>query len=254
MKRSLVFSKRTGKEILRDPLTFIFCLGFPMVMLLIMTIVNKSIPAQAAMKIFTMPYLAPGVVIFGFTFIMQFTCLQISKDRSTAFLIRLYASPMKPKDFILGYTFPILVIALLQAALTYAVSFVVGAVVQDTLQIGNLLLCLPVLLPAALLFLGFGLLFGTLLNEKAAPGICSILITVACLLGGIWMDVDALGGVIKDVSHCLPFYHTVQAARMAVLGRFDELWKPLLITCLWALAVYLVAVWTLQHKMKKDIA
>ena len=112
--RSIVFSKRTAKEILRDPLTFIFCLGFPLVMLVIMTIVNESIPKEAQMIIFNMEYLAPGIAIFGLTFIMQFTCLQVSKDRSTAFLSRLYTSPMKPMDFIVGYTLPILIIGLLQ--------------------------------------------------------------------------------------------------------------------------------------------
>ena len=252
--RSIVFSKRTGKEILRDPLTFIFCLGFPIIMLLIMTIVNESLPAQASMKIFTMKYLAPGIVIFGLTFIMQFTCLQVSKDRSTALLSRLYASPMKPSDFIIGYTLPILVIAILQGIVTFGAAFLVAVFAGETLSIPNLFLCVLVNIPASLLFLGLGMLFGTLLNEKAAPGICSILITVACLLGGIWMDVDALGGMIMKVSHALPFYQSVQAARMAVLGQYGDILKPMLLTSVYAIAIYLLAVCALRMKMQKDIS
>ena len=38
--KSIVFAKRTIKEILRDPLSYIFCLGFPLVMLIIMSIVD----------------------------------------------------------------------------------------------------------------------------------------------------------------------------------------------------------------------
>lgn len=252
--RSLVFSNRTAKEILRDPLTFIFCLGFPLVMLVIMTIVNQSLPPQAQMKIFNMEYLAPGIVIFGLTFIMQFTCLQVSKDRSTALLSRLYASPMKPIDFIIGYTLPILVIAILQCVITFAAALIVAAVAGETLSVPNLLLCMIVNIPASLLFLGLGMLFGTLLNEKAAPGICSILITVACLLGGIWMDVDTLGGTIMDISHILPFYQAVKAARMAVLGQYSEILKPLLITGAYAVAIYALAVVALRGKMQKDIS
>lgn len=252
--RSIVFSKRTGKEILRDPLTFIFCLGFPIVMLIIMTIVNESLPAGASMEIFTMRYLAPGIVIFGLTFIMQFTCLQVSKDRSTAFLIRLYASPMKPVDFIIGYTLPILVIALLQGLVTFGVSALAAVFAGEALSIPNLLLCVLVNIPASLLFLGLGMLFGTLLNEKAAPGICSILITLACLLGGIWMDVDALGGMIMKISHILPFYQSVQAARMAVQGQYGDILKPLLITGAYAAVIYLSAVLALRAKMQKDIS
>ena len=109
--RSIIFSKRTVKEILRDPLSYIFCLGFPIVMLIIMTIVDQSIPPEAAMTIFHIPNLAPGIAFFGLSFVMLFTCLQVSKDRSTALMLRLYASPMKSLDFIAGYTLPVLVLA-----------------------------------------------------------------------------------------------------------------------------------------------
>jgi len=252
--RSIVFSKRTAKEILRDPLTFIFCLGFPLVMLVIMTIVNESIPKEAQMVIFNIEYLAPGIVIFGLTFIMQFTCLQVSKDRSTAFLSRLYASPMKPVDFIIGYTLPIMVIAILQCVVTFIASVIVAIIAGENLNVLNLLLAVIVNIPAALLFLGLGMLFGTLLNDKAAPGICSILITVACLLGGIWMDVDALGGTFMKISHILPFYQSVKAARMAVLGQFGEILKPLMLTGAYAIGIYVLAVVVLHSKMQKDIS
>lgn len=252
--RSLVFSKRTAKEILRDPLTFIFCLGFPLVMLVIMTVINESIPPEAGMKIFEMESLAPGIAVFGLTFIMQFACLQVSKDRSTAFLSRLYTSPMKPADFIMGYTVPILGIALAQCLITFAASAIVAVIAGKCLNLINLLVTVFVNIPAALLFLGLGMLFGTLLNDKAAPGICSILITVACLLGGIWMDVEALGGMIWKISNALPFYQSVKAARMSVVGQFDEAVKPLIITSVYALAIYVAAVCTMRMKMTKDVS
>lgn len=251
--RGLLFSKRTAKEILRDPLTFVFCLGFPIVMLFIMTIVNQSIPAEAGMQIFTLPYLAPTIVMFGFTFIMLFACLQVSKDRSTAFLTRLYASPMRPGDFIAGYTLPILGIAILQSIVAFVAAFAVGAVTGESLAVGNVLLCILVNVPSALLFLGFGLFFGTILNEKAAPGICSILITAASMLGGIWMDVDALGGTFLKVCQTLPFYQGVRAARLAVLGKFTEIPKPFAITLLYALVIYALAVLALHSRMQRDV-
>lgn len=252
--RSLVFSKRTAKEILRDPLTFIFCLGFPLVMLVIMTVINESIPPEAGMKIFEIEYLAPGIAVFGLTFIMQFTCIQVSKDRSTAFLSRLYTSPMKPADFIMGYTFPILVIAVAQCLITFAASAVVAVIAGESLNLINLFITAFVNIPAAVLFLGFGMLFGALLSDKAAPGICSILITMSALLGGIWMDVEALGGIIFKISNALPFYQSVKAARMSVTGNFGEILKPMIITCAYALVIYVAAVYAMQRKMQKDIS
>lgn len=248
--RGFVFAKRTAKEILRDPLTFIFCLGFPLVMLVIMTIVNESIPPEAGMQIFKMPYLAPGIVMFGFTFIMLFACLQVSKDRATAFLVRLYASPMKSGDFIVGYTVPILVIAIAQSIITFVAALVIGAIAGETLVIGNVLLSIAVSIPTALMYLSFGLLFGTILSDKAAPGICSILISAASMLGGIWMDVDALGGMLQKICHVLPFYQGVHVSRMAVLGEYAKIGKPFVITVIYAVVVYLLAVFALKKKMK----
>ncbi len=252
--RSLVFSKRTAKEILRDPLTFVFCLGFPLVMLVIMTVINESIPPEAGMKIFEIDSLAPGIAVFGLTFIMQFTCIQVSKDRSTAFLSRLYTSPMKPADFIMGYTFPILGISVAQCLITFGASAVVAVIAGKSLNLINLFVTAFVNIPAAVLFLGLGMLFGTLLNDKAAPGICSILITVSCLLGGIWMDVEALGGMIWKISNALPFYQSVKAARLSVSGNFGEILKPMIITSAYSIVIYVAAVCGMRIKMTKDVS
>ena len=160
--------------------------------------------------------------MFGLTFVMLFTCIQVSKDRTSAFLTRLYASPMKAVDFISGYTLPFLIVSIMQITISFATSIIIGSITEYTFQIMNVLLCILVLLPSALMFIAFGLFFGTLLNDKAAPGICSIIITAASMLGGVWMDVDAIGGTFKTVCHVLPFYQGVSAARMAMQGNYAE--------------------------------
>ena len=42
--RALTFAKRTAKEILRDPLTLAFGLGFPVVLLLLLSAIQANIP------------------------------------------------------------------------------------------------------------------------------------------------------------------------------------------------------------------
>lgn len=251
--RSKVFAKRTLIELLRDPLSYIFCLGFPLVMLIIMTIVNESIPQEANMTVFQIANLAPGIAVFGLTFVMLFTCLQVGKDRSTAFLIRLYASPMKSWNFIAGYTYPVMIIAVLQSVITLIASVIVGAMNGYEFQFINLILCLLILIPSAVLFIGLGLFFATLVNDKAAPGISSICITAVSLLGGIWMDVDAIGGTLANVCKVLPFYHGVKAARMAISGDFSGIGKPLGIILLYACIIYLLAVFVFRKKMQSDL-
>ena len=115
--KSMVFAGRVGKEIRRDPLSYIFCLGFPIVMLVIMSVVDSSIPAQANMTVFHINNLAPGIAYFGLTFVMLFTGIQVSKDRTTALLLRLYASPMKAADYVIGYTLPVCILGIAQIPL-----------------------------------------------------------------------------------------------------------------------------------------
>ncbi|MGN1109564.1 MAG: ABC transporter permease, partial [Oscillospiraceae bacterium] len=141
MNRILAFSSRNIKELLRDPLSYIFCLGFPLVMLVIMSIVNQSIPAEANMTIFNIENLSAGIAMFGLSFVMLFTCLTVSKDRSGAFLTRLYASPMRSADFIAGYMLPVLVLALIQLVISFAASLLAAVILgENTMNIGGVLL------------------------------------------------------------------------------------------------------------------
>lgn len=251
--KGIIFCKRTIKEILRDPLSYIFCLGFPIVMLVIMSIVNNSIPKEAGMKIFELGYLAPGMAYFGLSFVMLFTCLQVSKDRSTSLLMRLHASPMKSIDFITGYTLPVIIISLIQMTATYVSAFILAAISGKSLDLAGVLLSILTLLPSALCFISFGLIFGTLVSEKAAPGLCSIIITVSGMIGNIWMDVDQLGGTIQKLSKALPFYHGVKCARLSVAADYSSLAKPLITTIIWALLLYILATMIMNAKLKKDV-
>lgn len=214
MSRALAFSKRVIKEMLRDPLSYIFCLGFPLIMLIIMTLVDRSIPDKGP-TVFRIANLTPGVAVFGQMFVMLFTSLTVSTDRSGAFLTRLYATPMTSRDFTLGYILPMLAIAFLQSVITFASGFVISLIIGSAMNIGGMLLCLAVLLPSSLIFISLGFIFGTLFNEKSSPGLCSIIISLGSFLGCIWYDAEASGGIMLTICKCLPFYYCTKAARSA---------------------------------------
>jgi ABC-2 type transport system permease protein len=184
---------------------------------------------------------------------MLFTSIQVSKDRTTALLLRLYASPMKPVEYIFGYTMPVVVLAVVQMVICFTVSFVIGMCTGDSLGVTEMLLSMVALFPSVFLFAGFGILFGTLVNEKAAPGLCSILISAAGMIGGIWMDIDGLGGAIKNVARALPFYHGVSLARLPFGETTEGAMEHLLWTIVCGVLVYGLAVTVFRSKMKKDI-
>lgn len=255
MNRIAAFSSRNMKELLRDPLSYIFCFGFPLVMLVIMSIVNQSIPAEAGMTIFNIENLSGGIAMFGLTFVMLFSCLTVSKDRSGAFLTRLYASPMKSVDFIAGYMLPVLLLALIQLVISFGASLIAALILgEDTMNIGGVLLAIVMLIPAAVFFSAAGMLFGSLLNEKAAPGLCSIIISLATILGGVFFDAESAGGIMLDVSNALPFFHAVKAARLAVALDFGDIGIHVLITSAYAVVMTVLAAVVFRSKMRADLS
>lgn len=100
--RIKAFSVRCLKEILRDPLSLVFGIAFPLVLLFLMSAIQANIPVA----MFQIERLAPGIAVFGLSFITLFSGSLIAKDRTSSFLTRLFASPMKSGEYIAGYTLP----------------------------------------------------------------------------------------------------------------------------------------------------
>jgi len=256
MHKIKAFAVRNAKEILRDPLSYIFCIGFPLVMLVIMTLVDRSIPPEAGMTIFRIDRLCGGVMVFGLTFVMLFTAMTVAKDRSGAFLMRMYASPMTAGDFTAGYLLPMLAIALVQAVLIGAASLLIALIIGFDLSVGGLLLAIPALLPSAVFFCALGLLLGTLFNEKAAPGLCSIIISLGSFLGSVWFDAEATGGVLLKISQWLPFHYCTKAVRAAITPNLTAqgFWLPLAVTAGWAAIAVVGAALVFRSRMRAELA
>jgi ABC-2 type transport system permease protein len=243
--RIALFAKRNTKEILRDTTNLFFGLGFPLILLVLLSVINATIPAEANNTMFSIENLAPGLAMFGTAFMALFSGMLLSKDRTSSFLMRLFASPMTSLDFILGYTLPLFVMALAQAAITLFASCFAG--LELTV---NLLPAILVTALSSLLFVGFGLLFGSLMNEKAVGGICGAALTnVAGWLSGVFIPLDLIGGAFKNVADILPFYHSVQAIKATLRGDFAELMPHFGIVLAYTVVVFVLAVIAFQRKM-----
>jgi len=249
------FTKRNLTEISRDILSYIFCMAFPVVMLVIMTLVNETIPAESGMTIFRIDNLTGGVLIFGQTFLMLFTALNVSKDRSGSFLIRLFASPMKSRDFIEGYIIPMLIVGAAQAVLVDISALIISIIVGYDLSIAGLLAALPVLFLTGLFFISIGLIFGSLFNQNAAPGLCSIIISLGSFIGGIWFDAESAGGTLLKICKCMPFLYCTKTVRSAIKTDFISDNFPLNLAVVFgsALVMIFLAVAVFKSKMRADL-
>lgn len=252
MNRIKAFSARNIKEILREPLSYVFCLGFPLVMLVIMTLVNESIPAKTGMTIFRIDNLYGGIAVFGQMFIMLFTAISVSKDRAGAFLVRLYATPMKTADFIAGYILPMLILSVIQNVIIAVLSLIISLITGTEISISGILLSVIILIPSAVMFTGFGLLAGMLYSDKSAPAMSSIIISLASFLGGIWFDAKSTGGVMLKISKCLPFYYCTESVRTATALNTD-IFSILVVTAC-AVAVTALSALAFRAKMQADLS
>ncbi len=238
------FAGRNTKEMLRDPINLGFGLGFPIVLLLLLSAIQANIPVS----LFELDYLTPGIAVFGLSFLALFSATLIAKDRSTSFLMRLYASPMSAADFILGYVTPLVPMALMQTLLCYLFAMALGFTPN-----WNTLLAILVSVPAALLFIGIGLLCGSALTDKQVGGICGALLTnLSAWLSGTWFDLDLVGGAFKRIAYALPFAHAVDAGRAAVSGDYQSIMPHLWWVIGYALAVLILAIVIFRQRMKRD--
>ena len=243
--RCYAFAKRVAKEILRDPLNLCFGIGFPIVLLLLLSAIQANIPVS----MFEIEVLAPGISVFGLSFMTLFSATLIAKDRASSFLSRLYTTPMRAIDFILGYTIPILPMALVQSIFCYAVGLLLG--MEFT---GYIPLTLLYHIPMSLFYIALGLLCGAVFTDKQVGGICGALLTnLSAWLSGIWFDLELVGGVFVKAANCLPFVHAVKLEQAAACGRFGEALPHLLWVTVYALLLLIAAVTVFLGKMKKGI-
>ena len=242
--RLLSFAKRNTKEIIRDPLNLFFGLGFPLVLILLLSLIQANIPVP----LFEIDHLTPGVTVFGLSFMTLFSATLIAKDRGSALLQRLYTTPLTPVDFILGYALPIIPIAIAQSAICYAVALPLGLAPSV-----NILLALISIVPVSLFFIALGLLFGSILTDKQAGGICGALLTnLSAWLSGIWFDLELVGGVFKKIAYALPFVHAVEMERAIIAGNYGDVLPHLLWVLGYALICMLAAVLLFLRQMKKQ--
>ena len=240
--RMLTLARRNAREILRDPLNLGFGLGFPVILLLLLHAIQANVPVS----LFEIDHLTPGITVFGLAFITLFSATILAKDRGSALLQRLYTTPLTAFDFILGYTLPILPMALGQSMVCYLVALLLG--LQPTVHI---LPAILFVLPVALLFVALGLLFGSILNDKQVGGICGALLTnLTAWLSGTWFDLELVGGAFQKIAYMLPFVHAVEMERAVLHGDYAGIFPHIWWVLGYALVALIVAIWLFLRQMK----
>ena len=242
--RILTFAGRNTKEILRDPLNLAFGLGFPLVLIFLLSAIQANIPV----KLFEIQHLAPGITVFGLSFMTLFSATIIAKDRGSSLLQRLYTTPLTPPDFILGYTLPIIPIAVAQCAVCYIAAIILGLEIT-----AGILYAILFIIPVSVFYIALGLLCGSVFTDKQVGGICGALLTnLSAWLSGVWFDLDLVGGAFQKIAYALPFVHAVEMERAILAGNFTGILPHLWWVLGYAAAALVLAVLLFLRQMKKQ--
>ena len=242
--RMLTFAKRCTKEILRDPINLGFGLGFPLVLLLLLSSLQANIPVS----LFEIDKLTPGITVFGLSFMTLFSATLIAKDRESALLQRLYTTPLTGFDFIIGYMLPILPIALGQTVICYLFAIPLGL----TFSV-NIVYAIIGIIPMAIFNIALGLLCGSVLGVKQVGGICGALLTnLSAWLSGVWFDLKLVGGLFEKIAKALPFVHAVEMEKALFNGNFEDAVSHILPVLLYSVFTTVVAVFSFLRQIKKQ--
>ena len=242
--KMMTFAKRCAKEILRDPINLGFGLGFPLVLLVLLSAIQANVPVP----LFEIQQLAPGIAVFGLSFITLFCATLIAKDRESAFLQRLYTTPLRSLDYILGYTLPILPLAITQCSVCYLVAIGLGLSCSV-----NVIYAILTTVPIAFLYIALGLLCGSVCNVKQVGGLCGALLTnLSAWLSGVWFDLDLVGGTFRKFANLFPFVHAVELERAAIRGELCHAISNFLVVSGYAILIMIGAIFVFLRQMKKQ--
>lgn len=239
--RALTFAQRNRKEILRDPMTLLFGMVLPLLMLWLFSMMAENMPFD----LFTLDQLAPAIIVFSFSFITLFSGMLIGRDKSSSFLMRIFASPMTAIDYLIGYAVPLLPVAVIQIAACYSTAVFLGMPVT-----ADAILAFAVVLVISLLYIGFGLFFGTFFTDRQVGAMFAIFVNITTWLSGTWFELDMIGGTFKTVAYLLPFAHAVDASRAAFAGNYAAMAVPMLWVIAYTVVIFGIAVWGFKKKMR----
>lgn len=239
--RVLCLAKRNFKEIVRDPLSLIFAVLLPLALLIIFQ--QIKIPNEA----FLIENFTAGTILFSLSFITLFTAALVAKDRSTSLLTRLFISPVRAEEYILGYTLAVLPVVMVQCVLFFTAAVLMGLAFS-----ARLLLCCAAAVALSVLFIMLGIIIGCVTSEKSASGLSSIVVQLVAFTSGMYFSSDMLGKGFNTFCKILPFQHSTDILKHIIHNTTDGIFTNLIICLGYTVLFIFFANFIFKKKMKNQ--
>jgi ABC-2 type transport system permease protein len=187
---------------------FVFPLGFPLVLYLLIAAPNRHVADLSHSGISAPLYFMVSLVTLGTMNAVVAGGGRIAADRTIGWQRQLRLTPLKPATY-LGSK---LLIGYLSALLTVVVLYGAGVSLGVRMPAGDWLGMTAMILVGLLPFAALGIALGHLISVDALGPAIGGLTGVLAFLGGVWFPLDP--GVLHDVAQGLPSYWLVQASRI----------------------------------------
>jgi ABC-2 type transport system permease protein len=168
---------------------------------------------QSEIKSLAVNFYAPGIAVYGLMILISTAAEIIAGDREKGFLSRMFTTPARPWDFILGYSLPFVPV-LIASTLIY---LGVGMALDLTI-VGNFGHAFLVFFLIGLCAIGIGMIVGSLVKSESQAGLSWLLIVPMAMISGAWFTVEGMPSTLRSIAEALPFIHAIDASRAVING------------------------------------
>ncbi len=248
------FAKRTYRELLRDPVSLIFGLAFPLILMVVLQIICKNVYTSGSdvLECYEIDKLMIGISVYSFSFTSFYAGIRVSKDKNEGYIQRFYSSRLKLVDFLLGYIAPLLLITFMQSVMCVTTAFILDAILSlDKLSFGfNYFIIILMMLPCELIFIFIGLMLGCSFKAKESFAIFILIIIITLMTGNIFFPAESFGSGYVIFCKILPFYPTVTALSCLING-FSEAFPYYYVTLGYLVVLFILTIVIFRIKMYK---
>ena len=158
-------------------------------------------------------FYAPGIAVFGLMILISTAAGIIAGDREKGFLARMFTTPARPWDFILGYSLPFIPVLIVSTLIYLGVGMALGLTV-----VGNLGHAFLIFFLIGLCSIGIGMIVGSLVKSESQAGVSWIFIVPIAMISGTWFSTEGMPSAVKSVAGALPFIHAIDGSRAVING------------------------------------
>jgi ABC-2 type transport system permease protein len=158
-------------------------------------------------------FYAPGMAVLGLMILISTAAEIIASDREKGFLARMFTTPARPWDFILGYSLPFIPVLIISTLLYLGVGMALGLTV-----VGNLGYAFLIFFLIGLCAIAIGMIWGSLVKSESQAGVAWLFIIPISMISGAFFTVEGMPAAVKSVAGALPFIHAIDASRAVING------------------------------------